>query len=299
MSWQIHLPNFKSISQKRAEKSSEKWSVTDWLTDIQTGSKLRVPRHAGRGLEMLKWGKSSKQPNPPYGACGDSEMWVILLIFTIYNYMYLKLKCYKNEHSFEICHWAWSSKLSCKISRRYDQQLSRKWHLKLLFWVFFRIFPNGNCHFLPGLWKAGCDVARLYVLQSYRSCTFCKPKTRGETQFWIEFAAPYTLANNNEIYSDDRLPFIIFFTSNSCDGSNRLWRQRLLPSPCSLWHHKQTLVGVIRSVAGGKCRTFRRVTEWYRFHRYLCFHCIFCVRTFLYIVLYEQSDHIVLKLYPF
>ena len=34
-----------------------------------------------------------------------------------------------------------------------------------------------------GLWKAGCDVVRLYVLQSYRSCTFCKRKTRGETQF--------------------------------------------------------------------------------------------------------------------
>ena len=37
---------------------------------------------------------------------------------------------------------------------------------------------------------AGCDVVRLYVLQSYRSCTFCKRKTRGETQFWIELAAP-------------------------------------------------------------------------------------------------------------
>ena len=46
--------------------------------------------------------------------------------------------------------------------------------------------------------EAGCDVARLYVLQSYRSCTFCKRKTRGETQFGIELAAPYTLANSNE-----------------------------------------------------------------------------------------------------
>ena len=40
------------------------------------------------------------------------------------------------------------------------------------------------------LWKAGREVVRLYVLQSYRSCTFCKHKTRGETQFWIELAAP-------------------------------------------------------------------------------------------------------------
>ena len=82
--------------------------------------------------------------------------------------------------------------------------------------------------------EGGCDVARLYVLQSYRSCTFCKRKTRGETQFWIELAAPYTLANNNERNSDGRLPFTIFLTPISCDGSNRLWRQRLLPSPCSL-----------------------------------------------------------------
>ena len=128
--------------------------------------------------------------------------------------------------------------------------------------------------------EAGCDVARLYVLQSYCSCTFCKRKTRGEMQFWIELAAPYTLANNNEINSDDRLPFIIFLTPISCDGSNRLWCQRLLPSPCSLWGHKQTLVGVIRPLASGKCRTFCRVTERYRFHRYLCFHCIFWVRDF-------------------
>ena len=47
--------------------------------------------------------------------------------------------------------------------------------------------------------EGGCDVLRLYVLQSYRSCTFCKRKTRGETQFWIELAAPYTLANKIEM----------------------------------------------------------------------------------------------------
>ena len=184
------------------------------------------------------------------------------------------------QHSFGICHWAWSSKLSCKISRRYDQPFSRKWRLKLLFLVNFRIFPNWNCHFRFGQWKAGCDVVRLYVLQSYRSCIFCKPKTRGETQFWIELAAPYTLANNNEINSDETLPFIIFLTPISCDGSNRLWCQRLLLSPCSLWRHKQKLVGVIRPLAGGRCRTFRRVTEQYCVHQYICFHCMFCVRVF-------------------
>ena len=128
--------------------------------------------------------------------------------------------------------------------------------------------------------EGGCDVAKLYVLQSYRSCTFCKRKTRGETQIWIELAAPYTLANNNEMNSDDRFPFIIFLTPISCDGFNRLWRRHWLPSPCSLWRHKQPLVGVIRPLAGGKCRRFRLATERYRFHRYLCFHCIFCVRVF-------------------
>ena len=192
----------------------------------------------------------------------------------------MSLKSYKNEHSFELCHWAWSFKLSCKIPRRYDQPFSRKWRLKLLFLVVFRIFPNGNCHFRPWIWKTGCDVARLYVLQSYRSCTFCKRKTRGASQFWIELAAPFTIANNIEMNSDDRLPIIIFLTPVSCDGSKRLLRQRLLPSPCSLWRHKQTLVGVIRPLVGGKCQTFRRVTEQYRFYRYLCFHFIFCVRVF-------------------
>ena len=87
---------------------------------------------------------------------------------------------------------------------------------------------------IPGLWKAGCDIERLYVLQSYCSCTFCKRKTRGETQFRIELAALCTLANHNEINSDDTLPFIIFLTSVSCNGWNRLWRQHLLLSPCSL-----------------------------------------------------------------
>ena len=190
------------------------------------------------------------------------------------------LKCYKNEHSFEICHWTWSLKLSCKILRRYDQRFSRKWHLKLLFLVIFRIFPNWNCHFRSGSWKSGCDVVRLYVLQSYRSCTFCKRKTRDETQCWIKLAAPCTLTNHNEINFDDTLPFIIVLTSVSCDGSNRLWHQRLLLSPCSLWRHKQTLIGVIRPLAGGICRTFRRVFDRYHFHRYLCFHFVFSVRFF-------------------
>ena len=175
---------------------------------------------------------------------------------------------------------AWSSKLSCNNSRRYDSPFSRKWRLTLLFLVIFLIFPNWNCQFRSGLLEAGCDVISMYVLQSYRSCTFCKRETRGARQFWIELAAPYTLANNNEINSDDTLPIIIFSTPISWDDSSRLRRQRLLLSSCSLWLDKQTLEGVIRPLAGGKCRTFRRVTERYRFHRYLCFHWLFWVRIF-------------------
>ena len=94
-----------------------------------------------------------------------------------------KLKCYKNEHSLEICHWAWSSKLSCKILLRYDQPFSRKWCLKLLFLVVFRIFPNWNCHFRPGLWKARCDVVRLYVLQSTVLVLFVSIKTEARRSF--------------------------------------------------------------------------------------------------------------------
>ena len=146
----------------------------------------------------------------------------------------------------------------------------------------FRIFPNGNCHCRSGLWKAGYDVnaVSLYVLQSYPSCTFCKRKTRGETQFWIELAAPCTLVNHYEINSDDTLSLIIFLTAVSCDDSNRLCRQHLLLSPSSLWRHKQTLFGVIRPLTGGKRRTFRLVIEWFFCHRYLCFNCIFCVLIF-------------------
>ena len=79
------------------------------------------------------------------------------------------------------------------------------------------------------------------TLLSSTSCTFCKCKTRCrvETQFLIELAALYTLANHNGINSDDTLPFIIFVTPVSCDSSNRLWRQRLLLSQCSLWRHKK------------------------------------------------------------
>ena len=147
--------------------------------------------------------------------------------------------------------------------------------------------------------KAGCDVVRLYILQSYCSCTFCKRKTRGETQFWIGLATPCTLSNDNEINSDQTLPFIIFLSPVCCDGSNRLWCQRSLLSPCSLWRHKQTLLGVIRPLTGGKWRTFHRVIERFCFHRYLCFHCIFCVQVFCILFFYEQSDHIVLKLHSF
>ena len=107
-------------------------------------------------------------------------LFVIAIIFgTSRNFTFL-LKCYKIEHSFEICHWAWSSKLSCKILRRYDQPFLRKWRLKLLLLVVFRIFPNGNSHFCPGLWKVdvtlrGCTSCRVTVLVLFVSV---KPEAR-------------------------------------------------------------------------------------------------------------------------
>ena len=151
----------------------------------------------------------------------------------------MTLKCYKKEHSFKICYLAWSPKLSCNILQRYNQSFSRKWRLNFAILVTFRIFPKWYCHFCSGLVEAGCDVISMYVLQSYESCAFCKRKTRGETQFLMELAAPYTLANHNKINSDDSLPFIIFFkTPFSCNGSNRPWCQRwLLPTmfPMTSW----------------------------------------------------------------
>ena len=134
----------------------------------------------------------------------------------------------------------------------------------------------------------------MYVLQIYRSCTFCKRKTRDETQFLIELQTPCTLANHNEINSDDTLPFIIFFTPASCFGLNRFWRKRLLLSTCFLWYHKQTLFGVIRPLAGGKCRMCHRVIERFCFHRYLCFHCVFCISFFFvycFFFLWTQWPH--------
>ena len=93
-------------------------------------------------------------------------------------------------------------------------------------------------------------------MQSYCSYIFCKRKTRDETQFLLELTAPCTLANNNEINSHDTLPFIIVLTSVSCDGSNRLWRQRFLLSPRSPRRHEQTLICVIWPLTGGNAERF-------------------------------------------
>ena len=57
--WQIHIPNFKLISQKTAEKSLENRSVTDRQTDRQTASKLRSP---GKPIQYY-WGCMCLGPN--------------------------------------------------------------------------------------------------------------------------------------------------------------------------------------------------------------------------------------------
>ena len=77
-------------------------------------------------------------------------------------------------------------------------------------------------------------------------------------------------------------PYVnLYLTSVSCNGSNRIWRQRLLlPAILPMTSYTNALRGVIRPLVGGKCRTLRRVIQRFLFHLYLCFHCVFCVRVF-------------------
>ena len=75
----------------------------------------------------------------------------------------------------------------------------------------------------PGVTMFSCTSCRVTVL-----ILFVRVKLEARRSFWIELAAPYTLANHCEINSQDILPLIIFLTPVSCNGSNYLWRQRLL-----------------------------------------------------------------------
>ena len=99
----------------------------------------------------------------------------------------------------------------------------------------------------PKLRGGECNVEWLFILQNYRPSGLHKRKTRGETQYWVALAALSILANHDEIISNDILRFIIFFTSVPYDGSNRFWRQRLLPPamfPMSSYTNT-TCIGVI------------------------------------------------------
>ena len=51
--------------------------------------------------------------------------------------------------------------------------------------VIFRIFPNWNFHFRSRVWKAGCDVVSMYVLQSYRSCGFLSVTPEASCSFGL------------------------------------------------------------------------------------------------------------------
>ena len=114
----------------------------------------------------------------------------------------------------------------------------------MLFLVIGQIFPNLNCHFHRRVRAAGFDVVKMYVLQSYCSCTFCKRKTRGETQFLIELATPYRLANQfrRHIALHYFLNTGFFFAMARIEfGINVCCYQ-----PCSLKGHEQPPFGVIR-----------------------------------------------------
>ena len=180
------------------------------------------------------------------------------------------LKCYKNEHSFEICHWAWSSKLSCKSA------FFEKMTLEVAISVVFRINPELKLS-LP---------FRVIEGQMWR----CKPVRLAELPFlyflWalnqrrdaVLNRTCSSLHNRKLQWNKFRRHIAIYLLLNT-----RLLRWLESPLASTLvaiamfpMTSQTTLFGVI----GGKGRAFRRVIERFCFHRYLCFHCIFCVRIF-------------------
>ena len=82
--------------------------------------------------------------------------------------------------------------------------------------MMFEVVIFGNLLDIPKLklWVMGGRMRRCKAvhLAELSFCTFCKPKTRGETQFWIELAATCSLDNHNEVNSNYTLPFIILLS---------------------------------------------------------------------------------------
>ena len=101
-----------------------------------------------------------------------------------------------------------------------------------------------------------------------------------EAQFSIELAAPYTLANNSELIPTTHCHLSSlkhpFFSMARIASSVNTWCYGHVP------YEVIRKCGVIRQLAGGNCRTFRRVIQRYCFHRYLCFHCVFFIWFFVY-----------------
>ena len=121
---------------------------------------------------------------------------------------------------------------------------------------------------------AGCDVDERYVLQSYYSCTFCMHKTRGQTQFWTELAGP----THSQIIKKSILKTHCHLSSSS--HPSHLARITSCVSACCYRHVPYDVINKRYLASFRICLTFHKVIERYRFHRFLCFHCVFCVRVF-------------------
>ena len=127
-----------------------------------------------------------------------------------------------------------------------------------------------------------------WVEVSLAELLFFKHKTRGKMQFWIELAAPYTLANHNKINSNNTLPFIIFFKTPFLR-----WLESPLASMLVATSHVP--YDVIKRYSTSPCHW----TILFSSLSFICFNCVFCVRFFFHIILHEHSNHIELKLYSF
>ena len=126
-------------------------------------------------------------------------------------------------------------------------------------------------------WEYSWNILKKTFIEGFINNTICTKKMIFIYETIMKFKIKWCFGHS------------ITLTPISCDGSNRLWRQRLLPSPCSLLRHKQTHDGVVRPLAGGKCQVCCRVTERYRFHWYLCSHCVFCVGFFFFVYGYVRT----------
>ena len=113
--------------------------------------------------------------------------------------------------------------------------------------VNFRIFPNWNCHFRSGLWKARCDVFSMYVLQSYRSCIFVsvKPEARGS------FGWNWQLRTHSQILMKS-IPTKHCHLSSSSRSSLAMTRIASGVNACCYRHNPHDVIKICLSTSFGR-----------------------------------------------